>query len=192
MLEWQTRGVFSIELLDSRPGYIAFKSDGNLFKDEAGAHQWQRVPPTEKKGRIQTSLITVAVLEQPTSVDIPEPEDKDLEWSMCRGSGPGGQHRNKTESAVMLKHKPSGIMVRCETERSQHYNRKMAMEVLLAKLWENKQNNVDNQRASDRSNQIGSGRRGKKRRSVREKDGIVIDSITNKQWRLKDYLKGDW
>jgi peptide chain release factor 1 len=97
-----------------------------LFRDEAGGHRWQRVPPNEKRDRVHTSTITVAVLPEPTAVEVRVAE-RDLEWSTYYGTGPGGQKRNKTESTVLLTHRPSGLQVRCETSRSQSQNRVAAV-----------------------------------------------------------------
>jgi len=87
-----------------------------LFRDEAGGHRWQRVPPNEKRDRVHTSTITVAVLPEPTEVEVRVAE-RDLDWSTCYGTGPGGQKRNKTESTVLLTHRPSGLQVRCDARR---------------------------------------------------------------------------
>src|SRR3990167_10512299 len=103
MHEWVLRLVFDLELLDRRSGYMCFKVSGKdayeYFKNEAGGHRWQRIPPTERKGRVQTSTITVAVLEEVNPKDI-QISDKDLDWRFTRGTGPGGQHKNKTDTAV--------------------------------------------------------------------------------------------
>lgn len=194
-LSWGPGGVFSYEVLTERPGLLVFRVDGRgaekVFANESGGHRWQRVPPTEKRGRTHTSTITVAVLPIPAEAKLILP-DRDLKWSTCRGSGPGGQHRNKTESAVQLVHRPSGISVRCETEKSQHRNRQMALEQLRARLWESQQATVANSRSSARKSQVGSGMRGDKRRTIREQDGQVTDHVLGKKWRLKDYLRGNW
>src|SRR5579885_2588838 len=98
----------------------------SAFAHEPGGHRFQRIPPNEKRGRVHTSTVTVAVLPELTDTQVPI-NDKDLEWSYCRGSGKGGQHRNVTDSAVQLHHKPTGIRVRCESERSQPQNRRTAL-----------------------------------------------------------------
>lgn len=161
------------------------------FKDEPGGHRWQRVPPTEKRGRVHTSTVTVAVLPEPTAVEL-RLDDRDLEWSTCRGSGAGGQHRNVTNSAVQLKHVPSGVAVRCESERSQHQNRASALALLRAKLWEEKRTSATDARAKSRKAQVGSGMRGDKRRTIRVQDGRVVDHVSGQKWRYKDYVRGLW
>ena len=161
-----------------------------LFAGEPGGHRWQRVPPTEKRGRVQTSTITVAVLEEPRQIDLTiRPEDVDVET--MRGSGAGGQHRNKTDSAVRARHRPTGIEVRCEAERSQHANRDLAMRVLAARVLEQQQNAQDGARAADRRRQVGSGERGDKRRTIRTQDDHVIDR-DGRTWLFKAYAQGDW
>jgi peptide chain release factor 1 len=135
--------------------------------------------------------VTVAVLPEPTPTQVVL-RDEDLEFSTCRGSGAGGQHRNKTESAVQLKHLPSGLMVRCENERSQSQNKESARQVLRARLWQLEQDRNSGARASDRKRQVGSGMRGDKRRTIRTQDDVVNDHETGKQWRYKDYARGNW
>lgn len=130
---------------------------------------------------------------------MPEPKDvdfkvseSDLEWSMCRGSGAGGQHRNVTDSAVQLKHKPTGVIVRCESERSQMQNKATALAVLRARLWDLKREETNKGRADMRKALVGSGQRGDKIRTIRTQDGVVTDHVTGKKWALKDYMRGDW
>lgn len=162
-----------------------------LFSNESGGHRFQRVPPNEKRGRIHTSTITVAVLSEPEELDLAIPPG-DLEWSTCRGSGPGGQNRNKVESAVQLKHKPTGLMVRCESERSQAQNRRSALGVLRARLAAKLAEDAANARADTRKQLVGTGMRGDKIRTIRYQDEQVNDHRTGRKWRLKDYLRGDW
>lgn len=185
--------VFDFELIDSRPGYIQARVTGlkadSVFQHEAGGHRYQRIPPTEKRGRIHTSTVTVAVLPEPTEVQMHIPP-QDIEWSTCRGSGAGGQHRNKTESAVVAKHVPTGLMVRVESERSQHQNRATALALLRVQLWDAKQATQNQARSDMRKQQVGSGMRGDKRRTIRFQDETVVDHVLNRTWRLRDYLKG--
>jgi peptide chain release factor 1 len=162
-----------------------------LFADEAGGHRWQRVPPTDKRGRVHTSTVTVAVLPEPSPVEV-RLTDRDLSWSTCRGTGAGGQKRNKTESTVIVKHLPTGVQVRCETSRSQLVNREAALALLRARLWEAEQARRTAARADDRRRQMGSGMRGDKRRTIRCQDGSVVDHLTGRRWALKPYLRGEW
>lgn len=140
---------------------------------------------------MQTSTITIAVLNEPTAEEF-ELDKNSLDVHIARGSGPGGQHRNKTETAVTMVHRETGITVHCETERSKTQNIESALSVMRARLLKVKQDKENNLVARDRKNQIGSGERGDKRRTIRYKDGIVTDHILNKKWRLSDYLQGIW
>lgn len=162
-----------------------------LFAEEAGGHRWQRVPPNDKRGRVQTSTVTVAVLPEPSAAEV-RVEERDLSWSTCRGTGAGGQKRNKTESTVIVKHLPTGMQVRCETSRSQLVNREAALALLRARLWQEVEARRQGARADDRRRQIGSGMRGDKRRTVRCQDGSVVDHPTGRRWSLKPYLRGEW
>ena len=161
------------------------------FANEAGGHRWQRVPPTERRGRTQTSTITVAVLPEVQESQL-KISESDLEITTCRSTGKGGQHVNKTESAVQIKHIPSGLMVRSENSRSQPQNKATAMSILRARLWDAEQKKAAREREKDRRNQVGSGMRGDKRRTIRCQDGIVNDHVTGKQWSYKDYTRGNW
>lgn len=192
---WGPGGGFSLEVLEERPGLLVFRAEGpsasHLFRNEPGGHRWQRVPPNEKKDRVQTSTVTVAVLREPAEAErVLKPAE--LEWRTTKGSGPGGQHRNKTESAVVLTHRPTGLVVRCETERSQHRNRELALKVLRARLLESAQQGAAAQANAARKAQVGSGMRGDKVRTVRERDGQVMDHRTGCRLRLQDYQRGEW
>ena len=170
---------------------ISGKKAQKIFKDENGGHRWQRVPPTENKGRIHTSTITVAVVQEVAESEV-KLDDRDLELTTCRGSGAGGQHRNTTDSAVQIKHTPSGLKVRCESERSQHQNKLTAMQMLRAKLQAHHDNETSERQARNRKKKVGSGMRGDKIRTIRQQDGQVCDHVTGKTWRYKDYVKGIW
>jgi peptide chain release factor 1 len=135
--------------------------------------------------------VTVAVLPVPSKVEV-KLDPKDLEETQCRGSGPGGQHRNMRDTAVQVKHKPSGLIVRAETEKSQHHNRTMAYELLRARLQAAAEEKEGNSLAEKRRRQVGSGMRGDKRRTIRVRDGKVKDHILGKTWKLKAYLRGEW
>jgi len=187
--------VFDVELVEERAGLtilrVLGKHAAETFKDEAGGHRWQRIPPTEKRGRVQTSTITVAVLAEPTAVEVVLHE-RDLDFKFCRASGNGGQNVAKTDSAVQLTHKPTGISVRCETERSQHDNKATAVAVLRARIWEVTQLALDGKRAYERRQQVGSGMRGDKIRTIRVRDDVVNDHVTGRQWKFSDYERGRW
>jgi peptide chain release factor 1 len=187
--------VFDLELVDERPGIailqVTGKNASKLFANESGGHRWQRVPPNEKKGRVHTSTVTVAVLRVPTDRDMTI-ADKDLRWTFCRSGGSGGQHVNKTESAVQLLHIPTGLMVRCESERSQTQNKVTAKMLMLARLAEAQDAEVSKATAASRKAQVGVGARGDKRRTIRTQDGIVTDHLLDQKWPLKSYLRGEW
>lgn len=190
---WGCGGAFDLTVLEERPGFLAFRASGKnatkAFSNEAGGHRWQRVPPTEKRGRVHTSTVTVAVLSEPSATEV-RLNERDLEWKACRGSGAGGQHRNTTDSAVQLTHLPTGIMVRCESERSQHQNKELARGLLRARLRESKQEGRKRKRNRKRRDQIGCGARGDKRRTIALQRGQVTDHVTGKSMRAKDYLRG--
>ena len=164
----------------------------SVFKNESGGKRWQRVPPSEKRGRVHTSTVTVAVLPDPTEVELPKIPEKELEWSTCRGTGAGGQKRNKTETTVLLKHLPTNIQIRCEDTRSQQKNRALALQLLRAKLWEQKQNDSAAARAKDRKDQVGCGMRGEKSHTISVPNGIVTHHASGRKMPLVKYLKGEW
>ena len=191
----QAGGFFDVTLIDERPGMVIFHVAGDgaaeAFKDESGGHRWQRVPPTEHSGRVHTSTITVAVLPEPETCSLAI-NDCDLKWETRRGSGPGGQNRNKLESAITLTHKPTGTVVRCETERSQFRNKQLALEVLRSRIQANIENHSHESRSAERKTQIGSGMRGDKRRTIRVRDNSVKDHLTGSMWRFTEYAAGKW
>ena len=162
-----------------------------LFAGERGGLRWQRVPETERRGRVHTSTITVAVLEEPSG-EATAIRSEDVDVETMRGSGAGGQHRNKTDSAVRARHLPTGIEVRCESERSQHRNRELAMRVLAARVADLARAAAQGTRDADRRRQVGSGMRGDKRRTIRTQDDQVTDHVDGRTWRYKAYARGDW
>lgn len=189
------RRVFSIDIVDDREGTVVLEVAGKLadvcFANESGGHRWQRVSPTEKRGRVQTSTITVAVMPVVSDIKV-NTTNRDFEWQATRGSGAGGQNRNKTSTAVILTHKPTGLTVRCESERSQYQNRRTAMSLLLSKLRANAVETASAGTTQQRRQQVGSGQRGDKRRTIAVQRDDVVDHITGRQWSFKDYVKGNW
>ncbi|MCB9593909.1 MAG: peptide chain release factor 1 [Sandaracinaceae bacterium] len=141
---------------------------------EGGVHRVQRVPATESQGRIHTSTATVAVLPEADEVDV-EIDEGDIEFQATGAGGPGGQHVNTTNSAVIIKHVPSGIMVRCQDERSQHKNRARAMAILRAKLLEREQSAAAASEAAERRGMVGTGERSEKIRTYNYPQNRVTD-----------------
>jgi len=183
---------WEVELFEMRPagrmGYheIVFLVEGKgVYKDlmfETGGHRVQRVPPTEKHDRRQTSTITVAVLPEPTDVQV-HVDERDLEWESFRAGGAGGQHQNKTDSAVRVTHTPSGTVVVCRDERSQLQNKRKAMAVLRSRLFSSASTTSHSGRNDQRANQVGSGMRGDKTRTYNFREDRVTDHRTGKTVR---------
>jgi len=188
-------GVFDVELIDSRPGIVTVSVTGPgarlLYANEGGGHRWQRVPPTEKRGRVHTSTVTVAVMD-PDMVMGQALDMRDVEITTSRGSGPGGQNVNKVESCVIITHKPTGLHVRIGNERSQHQNKALALKVLAARLYDAERERQEALRKTDRQQQVGSGQRGDKVRTYRTQDDQVTDHRTGMKFRLSKWYDGDW
>ena len=161
------------------------------FKFESGVHRVQRVPETEAQGRIQTSTATVAVLPEAEDIEI-EINPADIVSESCKSSGAGGQHINKTESAVRLTHKPTGIVIECQEERSQFKNRDKAMKKLKTKLYDMKLTEQNEKSASDRRSQVGTGDRSERIRTYNYPQGRITDHrIGLTLYSLESFLNGN-
>jgi peptide chain release factor 1 len=162
------------------------------LKFESGAHRVQRVPDTETQGRIHTSACTVAVLPEADEIDAIDINPAELRVDTFRASGAGGQHVNKTDSAVRLTHLPTGIVVECQDERSQHKNRAHALSLLKARLFDEQQQRQDRERAAERKSLVGSGDRSERIRTYNFPQGRVTDHRINLTlYKLDDILMGD-
>jgi peptide chain release factor 1 len=192
---------FTVEVLSESPGEhggykevvsrIAGRGVFALFKFESGTHRVQRVPATEAQGRIHTSACTVAILPELEEVEEIQISPADLRVDTYRASGAGGQHVNKTDSAVRITHLPSGIVVECQDERSQHKNRSRAMSLLKARLLAAEQAKQDTERAQTRRLQIGSGDRSERIRTYNFPQGRVTDHRINLTlYKLADIMNG--
>ena len=161
------------------------------FKFESGVHRVQRVPETEASGRIHTSTVTVAVLPEMEEVDF-EINSADLQIDTFRSSGAGGQHVNKTESAIRITHLPTGTVVECQDERSQHKNRDRAMKILVSRLYEEECRRQNEQFAAERKSQVGTGDRSERIRTYNYPQGRVTDHrIGLTLYKIEQILNGD-
>jgi peptide chain release factor 1 len=196
----ENRG-WKVEVLESNPtelgGFkeitMAIEGEG-VYRElqyQGGGHRVQRVPETEAKGRIHTSAATVAVLPEPEDVEI-DIDPEDIREETMRASGPGGQHVNKTSSAIRLTHIPSGVVVSMQDEKSQHKNRSKAMRVLRSRLYDIKKQEEDAKRASERKTQIGSGDRSQRIRTYNFPENRVSDHRINLTlYKLDSILAGN-
>ncbi|MCH2670360.1 MAG: peptide chain release factor 1 [Gammaproteobacteria bacterium] len=161
------------------------------LKFESGAHRVQRVPQTESQGRVHTSACTVAILPEPEDVEDVNIDTSDLRVDTYRASGAGGQHVNKTDSAIRLTHIPSGIVVECQDERSQHKNRARAMSLLSARLKDSEVQKQQDERAERRRNLVGSGDRSERIRTYNFSEHRVADHRINLTlYKLNEILEG--
>lgn len=161
------------------------------LKYESGTHRVQRVPQTETQGRIHTSAVTVAVLPEAEEVEV-QIDPNDLRIDVFRSSGPGGQSVNTTDSAVRITHLPTGLVVSCQDEKSQHKNKAKAMKVLRARLLDKMTQDQDDERSRDRKSQVGSGDRSERIRTYNYPQGRVTDHrIGLTLYRLESILQGD-
>ena len=170
---------------------IAGEAVYSQLKFESGAHRVQRVPETESQGRIHTSACTVAILAEADNVEGIEINKADLRVDTFRASGAGGQHVNKTDSAIRITHIPSGVVVECQDERSQHKNRARAMSLLQAKLLEDAQNAAAQERSDERRSLVGSGDRSERIRTYNYPQGRVTDHRINLTlYKLDEVMQG--
>lgn len=170
---------------------VVGKGAYSLFKFESGVHRVQRVPETESGGRIHTSAVTVAVLPEAEDIEV-DIKPEDLRIDVYRASGAGGQHVNKTESAVRITHLPSGIVVTCQDQSSQHKNKARAMSVLKARLLDKQQREAQAQRSEERRGMVGSGDRSERIRTYNFPQGRVTDHRINLTlYKLDQILNGD-
>ncbi|MGN1299502.1 MAG: peptide chain release factor 1 [Candidatus Scatovivens sp.] len=192
---------FKIEILNENEtglgGYkeISFMITGkgaySRFKFESGVHRVQRVPDTESSGRIHTSTATVAVLPEIDDVEV-EINPADIKMEVFRASGAGGQHINKTSSAVRLIHVPTGIVAECQTERSQLQNREYAMRLLRSRIYDIEKEKQESQVANERKSQVGSGDRSEKIRTYNYPQGRITDHrIGLSIYQFEDFLNGN-
>jgi len=177
-IAWAQNSNYKIEMLDDLSIMIIGSGAFEKLKYESGVHRVQRVPQTETQGRIHTSTVTVAVLPEATHVNF-QINDRDLKIDVYRASGAGGQHVNRTESAVRITHLPTNTVVTCQENRSQIQNRARAMLVLQSKLVEYYQNLENSKRSSDRKTQIGTGDRSEKIRTYNFPQDRVTDHRIN-------------
>lgn len=195
MMRMYTRAAqkkgFQVEQLEDNVIKITGRGAFGAFKYEAGVHRVQRIPVTEKKGRVHTSTATISILPELDDIDLHINPD-DIEFEAFRSGGHGGQNVNKVSTAVRLKHKPSGIVVTTSVERSQLQNREIAMQLLRAKLWEIEITKRENEISSLRSTQVGRGDRSEKIKTYNFPQDRLTDHRINKSWKnLPVILDGD-
>jgi peptide chain release factor 1 len=188
VLEYDDTGIGGVK------GAMAEVTGRSVFarlKYESGVHRVQRVPATESQGRIHTSTVTVAVLPEAEEVDV-QIDEGDLRIDVYRASGAGGQHVNKTESAVRITHLPTGIVVAMQEEKSQHKNKAKAMKILRARMYEQQRASLHATRAADRKSQVGTGDRSERIRTYNFPQGRVSDHRINLTlYKIDRVMQGD-
>ncbi len=190
-LKYSQYSGFKVEVLNENSIKIEGEGAFERFKYEAGVHRVQRTPATEKRGRIHTSTATVSVLPELGDIDLHISPD-DIEFEAFRSGGHGGQNVNKVSTAVRLKHKPTGIIVSCQTQRFQAQNRELAMEMLRAKLWEMEVEKQHGEISSLKSTQVGRGMRAEKIRTYNFPQDRMTDHRIGKSWHnLPSILEGN-
>lgn len=193
---------WGVELINAQEGehggykevVVRIIGDGaySKLKFEAGGHRVQRVPETESQGRIHTSACTVAIMPEADELDQIDINPSDLRVDTFRASGAGGQHVNKTDSAIRITHLPTGIVVECQDQRSQHKNRAQAMSVLQARIMAEKQEKLDSEQAETRKLQVGSGDRSERIRTYNYPQGRITDHRINLTlYKLAEVMGGD-
>ena len=188
-------GAFEIATQNADDRRVVLTAAGSepmrWFAREAGGHRWQHIPEHDRHGRVHSSTTTVAVLDARPSTTPPDIRPGDLRWQICCSGGPGGQHVNKTASAVIVTHLPSGLQIRADRHREQGRNRADAIERLRARISHHAQ--ADNHLATNtqRCAQVGSGERSDKIRTIRVQDGQVVDHRNGSRIPLKRFLAGE-
>lgn len=195
-VRYATSLKFHCEILTEEDGHAILKVTGTgvwkAFKNEGGKHCVQRVPPTERSGRRQTSMISVAVLPLPPVVKGDELPEHELDIIFQCGHGPGGQHQNKTASAVRMKHKPTGMVVFING-RDQHSNKREALQILTARVNAQKNKQTWDEYNKVRKEQMGGGGRGNKVRTYNFIRGEIVDHRLNRSTKdVKSFMKGDF